>query len=186
MRDRDAPLIADGLDARAGEPLHTRRAMRDDLPALNEVIEAAVLAWPLADRVKRLALPALRYGELDLDDYTMELVDLDGRVVAVAAWCEVADGAEPGPHILLHGLYVHPAAQGRGIGSALVQRTWQLACSRGMAGLLVKAEWVSAGFFAGLGFERLPESDAPGAAYPYRYWRAAAASVTAATPDGAA
>lgn len=186
MRDREAAPQADSLGARGAGSLHTRRASRDDLPALNEVIEAAVLAWPLADRVKRLALPTLRYGELDLADYTIELVELDGRVVAVGAWCEVADGAEPGPHILLHGLYVHPTAQGRGIGSALVCHTWQIAGSRGLAGLLVKAERVSAGFFEGLGLERLPESAAPGAAYPYRYWRATAARVTAASPDGTA
>jgi N-acetylglutamate synthase-like GNAT family acetyltransferase len=186
MRHRDDGLPEDDLGPCAGTPLLTRRASREDLPALNDVIEAAVLAWPLADRVKRLSLPALRYGEFDLDDYTMELVEFDHRVVAVAAWCEMAGGAGLGPHILLHGLYVHPTVQGRGIGSALVRRALGLASGAGLAGLLVKAERVSASFFEALGFERMAQSDGPAGAYPYRYWRAAAAGVTATTPDGAA
>lgn len=154
----------------AKDALPTRRAALADLPALNGVIEAAVMAWPLAERLKRLALPVLRYGELDLRDYVMDLVERDDRVVAVAAWREVAEDAGHGPHLFLHGLYVHPDFQKRSLGSGLIRRVVAIARERGLRGVLVKAERVSTGYFDALGFERLPESDAPGAAYPYRYW----------------
>jgi N-acetylglutamate synthase-like GNAT family acetyltransferase len=67
-------------------------------------------------------------------------------------------------------LYGHPDFQKRGLGSGLIRRVVAVARQRGLRGLLVKAERVSTGYFDALGFERLPESDAPGAAYPYRYW----------------
>jgi len=148
-----------------------RPARAADLPAVNAVIEAAVATWDLPERVKRLALPSYRYAAHDLDHLTVWVAtDPDGRIVGVAAW-EPAPPADcpRAPCLLLHGLYVHPAAQGRGIGRALLERAVAAARGGPFAGLLVRAQPEAAGFFARQGLTRLP-ADATGPRYAHRYW----------------
>ena len=150
---------------------------RKDLEAINDVIAEAVLAWPLPERMKRLALPLLRYDEVDLRhfhaigayglDSTIRPVDLFG----VALWDQDA----------LHGLYVRPEAQGRGIGRRLLESVAAHARQAGFARLLVKAERVSAGYFQQQGLTAAgSEAD-----YPYAFYLDTGASAHAAARPAA-
>jgi GNAT superfamily N-acetyltransferase len=147
-----------------------------DLPAVNAVVEAAVMGWALPERVKRLVLPTYRYDGADLEHLAFALARAaaDGRVLGVAAW-EAADPATcPGGRngLLLHGLYVAPESQRAGVGRALVRVVLQAAAAAGHAGILVRAQRDAEGFFEDQGFERLPASDKD---YAGRFWKAGAA-----------
>lgn len=145
-----------------------------DLPAINSVVEAAVMTWDLPDRVKRLAIPSYRYGEHDLD--YLELIvatNSDDRILGVAGF-EPADPKDtPADHyaLLLHGLYVVPAQHRQGIGRRLLQAVEDAACKRGFDGLLVKAQAGSDGFFIAQGMAELPVSDTE-RDYPHRFFKA--------------
>lgn len=151
-----------------------RPAAPADLPAINHVIEAAVMTWDLPDRVKRLSLPSYRYDELDFQHLTMTVAaNADGRVVGVAAW-EAAEARDcpPGKRgLLLHGLYVDPAAQRAGIGSALLDMAAEAARATGVDGVLVKAQADAVPFFSARGLTALPVED-PTRHYQHRYWLA--------------
>ena len=71
-----------------------RPATLDDLPAINRVIEAAVMTWDLPERVKRLSLPSYRYDAFDFDHLQMVVAeDATGQPVGLASW-EAADPRE--------------------------------------------------------------------------------------------
>jgi GNAT superfamily N-acetyltransferase len=151
--------------------IRIRPLARKDLEAINDVITEAVLAWPLPERMKRLALPLLRYDEVDLRhfhaigvvglDRTVQHVDLFG----VALWDQDA----------LHGLYVRPEVQGRGVGRRLLESVATNARQAGIARLLVKAERVSAGYFQQQGLAAAgSEAD-----YPYAFYLDTGASALA-------
>ncbi len=149
-----------------------RAASRDDLAALNKVIERAVQTWNLPERVKRLALPTYLYHEHDLQHLHIELaVDSEGGVVGVAAWeAAVARDCPDGVRgLLLHGLYVDPEKQQRGTGGCLLQAAANAAREQGYAGLLVKAQADAGGFFSSQGLQLLAVKDAS-RDYPNRYW----------------
>ena len=133
-----------------------------DLEAINAVITQAVMAWPLPERMKRLSLPLLRYDEVDLAHF-------DG-VVARAPWQAENDPGLAGVALfddeMLHGLYVHPEAQGRGIGRALLGAVCARASENGVQRLLVKAERVSAGYFRRQGLT----SAGSESAYPHAFY----------------
>jgi GNAT superfamily N-acetyltransferase len=151
-----------------------RAATATDLPALNGVVERAVMTWKLAERVKRLSLPSHRYHAHDLLHLTLVLAEAtDGRVVGVAAWEEAAARELPAGRsgLLLHGLYVDPARQHEGIGSRLLAAAAAAARERGLDGVLVRAQADAVGFFAARGLTRLPVVDAL-RDYPHRYWLA--------------
>lgn len=150
-----------------------RQASAADLPAINRVIEAAVMGWKLAERVKRLSLPSYRYQPLDLDHLQLWLVeDPDGQVLGVAGWqqADPQDTPESSSGLLLHGLYVHPAHQGQGIGGQLLAAAEQAARRQGLQGLLVKAQQDAVGFFAARGMQPLPVED-PARHYANRLWK---------------
>ena len=131
-----------------------RPANRDDLAALNKVIERAMQTWNLPERVKRLALPTYLYNEHDLQHLHIELaVDSECGVVGVAAWeaAAVRDCPDGFRGLLLHGLYVAPEKQCRGTGGRLLQAATAAARKQGYAGLLVKAQAVAEGFFSSQG-----------------------------------
>jgi len=149
-----------------------RPATAADLDAINRVVEAAVMTWNLPERVKRLSLPSYRYNPLDLDHLSAVVAaDAAGSIVGVAAW----EPAEPGDcpagasALLLHGLYVDPAAQRRGIGRSLLAVARDAAAAAGVDGLLVKAQADALGFFTGAGLEPLPVDD-PARHYAHRAW----------------
>lgn len=153
-------------------PARLRAATAADLDAVNGVIERAVMTWQLPERVKRLAMPSYRYGEQDLAHLHLEVAD-DGTdgIVGVAAW-EAADPRDvPAGRrgLLLHGLYVDPARQRGGVGTALLEAAIAAARAQHYDGLLVKAQADADGFFAACGLQRLAV-DNPERDYVHRYW----------------
>lgn len=155
------------------DALTLRPARRTDLDALNAVVEAAVMTWKLPERVKRLSLPSYRYDLHDLDHLGVVLAeDAEGRVLGLAAWepADPRDAPAGRRALLLHGLYVHPRAQGRGVGTRLLQAAEEAVRTLGLDGLLVKAQADAEGFFRARGLERLAVED-PERDYARRYWR---------------
>lgn len=157
--------------------IQIRAATTSDLPAINQVIEAAVMTWDLPERVKRLSLPSYRYHELDLKHLIMVVAETDAAgIVGVAAWepAEAKDCPAGQSGMLLHGLYVDPSAQGSGIGSALFNDAEAAAHIARVDGLLVKAQVDAAGFFTARGMRRMTPGDAR-RDYAHRYWKAVSA-----------
>lgn len=154
--------------------IQLRQARTDDLAALNGVVERALMTWQLPERVKRLSLPSYRYHAHDLEHLHIVVAeDADHALVGVAAW-EPAHARElPAGQtgLLLHGLYVDPAQQHRGIGSRLLDAATDAARANGMDGVLVKAQADAHGFFSARGMQRLPVKD-PARDYPHRFWLA--------------
>jgi N-acetylglutamate synthase-like GNAT family acetyltransferase len=144
-----------------------------DLPSINAAVEGAVMTWPLPERVKRLVLPIYRYSEADRRhlDFAVARAGAGNHVLGVAAW-EPADPRDcPAGRrgLLLHGLYVSPAQQRRGIGKRLLQCALGASAAAGFDGLLVRAQRNAEGWFEQKGFERLPVGDARD--YAGRYWQ---------------
>lgn len=154
-------------------PILLRQATSGDLPAINQVIDAAVMGWKLPERVKRLALPSYRYDALDLDHLTILVAEArEDGIVGVAA-CEPANPAdlpEGCAGLLLHGLYVR--SQGQGIGRQLFRAAEEQVRQGGYDGLLVKAQPDATGFFQAMGMQGL-ERRVSARDYPYRYWKPA-------------
>jgi len=148
-----------------------RAAQHADLVAINTVVEAAVMSWSLPERVKRLVLPTYRYQEHDLDHFDIMVAIRAGGIIGVVA-CEPAAtrDAPPGKRaLLLHGLYVLPGEQSRGIGTRLLNTAQALAHKHDFDGLLVKAQADAEGFFQKQGMARLPVDD-PKRDFERRYW----------------
>ena len=147
-----------------------------DLEAINQVVTEAVMSWPLAERTRRLALPVLRYDAVDLDHFeAIGVYAVNGRALPVGLYGVALWDAQ-----LLHGLYVCPAAQRRGLGRRLLDAVAERAGRAGTARLLIKAERVSASYFERLG---LPRADAE-TAYPYAFYLGATRSVSVINRGG--
>ena len=150
-----------------------RPATEADLPAINQVIETAVMSWQLPERVKRLSLPSYRYDATDLMHLTLWLAENDkGEAVAIAGW-EAADATDLSDGlrgILLHGLYVLPDLHGHGLGQSLLALTERNAKESGYDGILVKAQTEAIGFFQRQGYGDLPVED-DARHYSHRMWK---------------
>lgn len=150
-----------------------RNADRSDLGAINQVITDAVMAWPLPERARRLIVPVLCYNDgEDLDYYQALVWEEDGQIVGVATWDITRQiNTAKGRAKLLHGLFIAPGFQRRGIGQTLIGEVAVRAAASdaSLDGLLIKAERVAIGFFEHCGLEQIkavaPED------YPYQFWR---------------
>ncbi|MGA7802353.1 MAG: GNAT family N-acetyltransferase [Gammaproteobacteria bacterium] len=150
-----------------------RPATVADLQPINGVIERAVMSWELAERVKRLSLPVYRYTESDLDHLELVVAQAGDTTIGVAAWEPAPSGDVPDPRggLALHGLYVDPQHHGQHVGTRLLQAAEAAARTRGLAGVLVKAQREAAGFFRKRGYGAVPVTDA-GKDYAHRFWKA--------------
>jgi GNAT superfamily N-acetyltransferase len=101
-----------------------RRALASDAPAVAAVAQAAYS--PYVESI------GVRPGPLDADyaavvaGSDVRVVELDGAVVAFVVLVPAAD------HLLLANVAVHPDAQGRGTGSALLRLAEDEAAARGL------------------------------------------------------
>jgi predicted N-acetyltransferase YhbS len=161
-------IPADSLSLR----INLRPANKADLAAINRVIERAVQTWNLPERVKRLALPTYFYTEHDLQHLHIVIADdSTAGVIGVAAWEAAAarDCPQDRRGLLLHGLYVDPEQQRRGIGTRLLSAAATAARQQGYDGLLVKAQADAEGFFRSQGLQKLAVADA-NRDYANRFW----------------
>jgi GNAT superfamily N-acetyltransferase len=150
-----------------------RFAVPGDIDAVNEVVKSAVMGWDLPDRVKRLSLPLYRYHAQDLRHMELHVAEYPGTgIVGVVAWEPAHRSESPAgcTALLVHGIYVLPEYQGRGVGSVLLHAAELVACGAGFDGLMVKAQHDAQGFFVARGMEPLvveyAERD-----YPHRFWK---------------
>lgn len=149
------------------------RSDLDRLNAVNRVIEEAVETWGVADRVRRLALPTLLYDEVDLRHMRFLLLDdSEGEAVAFATWEDFGETGEAHStrHLRLHGLYVLPHWQRRGLGSSLLEFVCLRAGMQGIDGILVRAWREAEAFFRRHGFETCVEPQSP-ESYSWLLWR---------------
>lgn len=149
------------------EPLSS--VQLSQLPAVNALILRAIDGWDLPARVKRLAGPSHCYDEVDLA--TMDLRYLGDWAEPLGVRALETDGVEeaPGqPAWRIHGIYVAPEAQGRGLGAQLLRDAQHRARAEGVAYLTVRAQKDAAGFFKAQGFTPLVPTN-PELAYPHQF-----------------
>ncbi|MDJ0777426.1 MAG: GNAT family N-acetyltransferase [Gammaproteobacteria bacterium] len=161
------PLNSQPGSSPASPAARLRRANAGDLPAINAIIEQAIATWLVSPRVLRLSLPLYRYTEIDLAH--LDLVVAEGsEILGVSALESAADDHA----VLLHGLYVHPQLQRRGVGRQLLRAAEDIARLQGR-GMRVRSRPESIGFFESSGYQRLPQVDL-GNDYPWLLWKSLA------------
>ena len=149
-----------------------RSAADGDLDAINRIIDACIMTWDLPDRVKRLSLSSYRYSRIDLDFLDIVIaVNPEGEILGVAAWeqAETGDTPDGASGLLLHGIYVDPPQQRRGIGARLFCAALEAVRQHGLTGLLVKAQADANGFFTALGMQPVAHDGDP-RLYANRFW----------------
>lgn len=167
MRDASAVRLA------IIKPLSLRRAGVADLESINLLIERAIETWDIPGRVKRLSLPLYRYTAHDLDYLELVVTEAeDVGIVGIAAWEQARPDESPAGQsaLLLHGIYVAPDQQRKGAGTRLLEAALAGAASRGLDGLLVRAQPGAGHFFSACGFEQLAVEDRR-RDYAHRYWK---------------
>ena len=139
-----------------------------DLDTVNQIVARSLEGWGLPERVYRMSLRSFLYNAVDTEHMELTVAwSENGTGAGVAAWepdFSSEDSSEHRP-ILLHGLYVVPTWQGRGVGTRLLDSGVQRALERDFGRIVVKAWRDAEGFFRARGF-RIDPSDAGGGAYP--------------------
>ena len=143
--------------------MRTRRARPGDLEAIGEVTVAAYAEFEGDDTdeyVHHLRDAATRDREAEL-----WVAELDGRIVGTVTYCQVGSAwhelAREGEGEFRM-LAVHPDAQGRGVGSALVELCEERARAEGMTAMVLCSQaGMSAAHrvYVRHGYERAPERD---------------------------
>ena len=148
-------------------------AQASDLQTVNRIVSESIASWGLAERVRRLATPCLHYKEPDLRHMTIVVLSVaQGKNVGVAAWEEThpANTSRHTSGSLLHGLYVLPGHQRRGIGARFIELLAQRTRAANGDGIAVRACRDSVEFFLSRGFEQAP-SEGSTDTYPLRLWK---------------
>jgi GNAT superfamily N-acetyltransferase len=176
---QELPLSSENTRGTAGtgtqnrQPPGLRFALPGDTEAVNRVVKRAIMGWDLPDRVKRLSLPLYLYDAHDFEHMDIQAAEYPGAgIVGIAAWeaAHSRDAPAGCTALLLHGIYVLPEYQGRGVGSALLHAAELAACGGGFDGLLVRAQRDARGFFVARGLQQLVVEDAA-RDYGHRFWK---------------
>lgn len=97
-----------------------RRATTADAAAIRDLTRAAYAKWvPL---IGREPLPMQADYVRAVDEHLIDLVEVDGKLVALVEMIPAAD------HLLIENLAVHPEAQSRGLGAQLLAHAEVVAC----------------------------------------------------------
>ena len=146
-----------------------RPATHEDLNAINLIISSAVMNWPIANRLKRLAADPLHYDDIDLQHMKIIAGGLHGHVTSVAARDSNAKSvSKQKGSTTFRGLYILPLLQRQGLGLRLLDAIFESAYQLGLRGVLVKAQRISCGYFEHHGLQRLKVSKNE---YPWQYWK---------------
>ena len=140
----------------------THEAQISDLQTVNRIVSASIASWGLAERVRRLATPCLHYKAPDLQHMTIVVLSVaHGDKVGVAAWEEIHSASISGhtSGSLLHGLYIVPSYQRRGIGTRFIEQLSQRTRAANGEGIAVRAWRDSVAFFLSRGFEQAPSEE---------------------------
>ena len=126
-----------------------------DLANVNAVVVAAVRSWALPDRVMRNAVPSLLYDVHDLRYMHIALLNNNAEcAVGVVAWEDAGQQDTLAKQVTtsLHGLYVVPQWQRRGVGDRLLSYVSEWAVAHGAGALVLRAWRESESFFLAKGF----------------------------------
>ncbi len=166
--------------------LQSRRLTPADLEQVNGIIFQAIQSWPTTERLKRLAMAPLRYRVADLQDFEFLLCYKAHACLGIAVWqpdiplalkqneffASGQDDEMAASAVLLHGLFVCAQAQTSGIGGLLLDEVTRRARQRNFAGIFVRAERFSTGYFEHKGFQQLKGGGEYGLTptnYPHRF-----------------
>ena len=157
------PTVSESLPT-----LKIARSHGTDLVAINAIIKRAVMHWPMALRVRSRVVSILQYNSLDMASYTFFSAKYDEFIMgAIALDFEYNANDRSCKELLLHGIYVEPAAQGRGIGRTLLDFAEGQAHEHNYNSVILRAERVSRGFFEQCGYTHSSPKTVDD--YPYVY-----------------
>lgn len=132
--------------------MNVQKASEKDLEEFNRVITDAVMQWDLPDRVKRLSLSSFHYDVHDLQHMDIYVAKDDEQTIIGVIACEMTDLPS---EILLHGIFVRPNDQRKGVGKLLLETVEQNLPSSMIRTIVVKPQKGAQSFFRALGFERV-------------------------------
>jgi len=129
------------------------------------------MGWDLPERVKQLSVSSYYYHEYDFEHFRIVVAEIGTEIVGVVAW-EMQPILIQGDKkaLVLHGIFINPKSQGKGIGSQLFQMAVDAARKEGCDGLLVRAQKDAEGFFIRMGMRKLDVID-DRRDYAHRYWK---------------
>lgn len=157
-----------------------RRASPADVPAVARVHDSS-LRNRGAEHYTEEQLAAMAPPDRDLDALDAEILDRDGRYVAVA---EDEDGVVGVGGVQLTdgrllGIFVAPDHMGKGVGSALVDHIESRAREEGLSELTIFSALNAVGFYEANGFRRAGRTDEGGVGGPLGAYDSERADISA-------